>query len=285
MGWKGYQLEKGGISIITDKTEYEAGSNLKVKIKNNFGEQICFSSCYPYLLESKNEKWESYKYIECQKFNGNGHCIKAGDLKAFELTLPQVPEGLHRLAIPVCFDCKSEESFKEEQKFYSNEFWIREKKIEGVTIVTDKIGYEIRETVRITARNNLDRSIWDFEVCGGQPWWGLQKFEKDQWKVLNFSLPNLVEEEIEGQRMYIEVCDLILCERPEHIELKPNSEINYNWQLGSICEWPLQPVGIPKTEPKIIENGTYRVFVIYGFSKDFTFAEAETIYSNEFTIK
>ena len=130
MGWKGYQLQKGGLSIITDKTEYEAGGILKVKIKNNFSKQICFSSCYPYLLESKNEKWESYKYVECQKLNGNGHCMKAGELKAFGLTLPQISDGSHRLAIPVCLGCKSEDTFKEDTRFYSNEFWIGEKKVE-----------------------------------------------------------------------------------------------------------------------------------------------------------
>jgi len=125
MGWKGYQLQKGEISIVTDKTEYESGGILKVKIKNNFSKQICFSSCYPYLLENKNENWESYKYAECQKFDGNGHCMKAGELKAFELTLPQISDGSHRLAIPICIGCKSEDTFKETTRFYSNEFTIK----------------------------------------------------------------------------------------------------------------------------------------------------------------
>jgi len=125
MGWKGYQLQKRDLSIVTDKTEYETGGILKVKIKNNFGENICFSSCYPYLLESKNEKWESYKYVECQRFDGNGHCLKAGELKAFELTLPQISDGSHRLAISVCIGCQSEDTFKEDMRFYSNEFSIK----------------------------------------------------------------------------------------------------------------------------------------------------------------
>lgn len=125
MGWKGYQLEKRGVSIVTDKNEYEAGGTLKVKIKNNFGKQICFSSCYPYLLENKNENWESYKYAECQKFDGNDHCIKAGDLKAFEFTLPKDVKGTHRLAIPICLGCKNENPFREDKRFYSNEFIIK----------------------------------------------------------------------------------------------------------------------------------------------------------------
>ena len=156
MGWKGYQLQKGELSIVTDKTEYEPGGILKVKIKNNFGEQICFSSCYPYLLESKNEKWESYKYVECQKLNGNGHCMKAGELKAFELTLPQISDGSHRLAIPVCIGCKSEDTFRENKRFYSNEFKIKEKK-EEVTITTDKTEYEQGEIVKIIVKNNTEK--------------------------------------------------------------------------------------------------------------------------------
>ncbi len=124
MGWKGYQLEKGWVSVVTDKTEYEAGGNLRVKIKNNFPRQICFSSCYPYLLENKNEDWEDYKYVECQEFNGNDYCIKADGLKAFELALPQEIKGIHRLAIPVCIGCKNEDSFREDKIFYSNEFLV-----------------------------------------------------------------------------------------------------------------------------------------------------------------
>jgi len=129
MAWKGYRIQKGEILITTDKTEYESGETLKVKIQNKFREQICFSSCYPYLLESKNENWESYKYAECQEFDGNGHCMKAGELKAFELTLPQISDGFHRLTVPVCVGCESEDTFRETKRFYSNEFTIKKKEL------------------------------------------------------------------------------------------------------------------------------------------------------------
>lgn len=148
MGWKGYQLQKRDLSIVTDKTEYESGGILKVKIKNNFGENICFSSCYPYLLENKNENWESYKYAECQKLNGNGSCIEARKEKAFELTLPEAPEGLHRLAIPVCIGCQNEDTFKEDARFYSNEFTIKEEKVDETTdwktYRNEEYGFEIK---------------------------------------------------------------------------------------------------------------------------------------------
>lgn len=118
----------GEISITTDKAEYEAGGILIVKIKNNFWKSICFSSCYPYLLERLQDgKWGSYQYTECYDFNGNGDCVEAKKEKVFELTLFSVEKGLHRLVLPVCINCKNEKTFREDRKFYSNEFEIKEK--------------------------------------------------------------------------------------------------------------------------------------------------------------
>lgn len=122
--WKNYQTT-GSVSIQTDKTEYQPGDILKVKIKNDFRKTISFSSCYPYYLERKSEKWESYNYAECQDVNENWHYIEPQKEKAFEITLPEVSEGLHRLAIPICIGCKEKESFREDKKFYSNEFLIK----------------------------------------------------------------------------------------------------------------------------------------------------------------
>lgn len=124
--WKSYQLQKGEVLISTDKTEYGKAGTLTAKIKNGFNEQICFSSCYPYLLERKNENWDSYQYNNCSEPSGNGSCVGAKEEKNFELALPEVPGGLHRLSIPVCVNCKKEDSFKEDKKFYSNEFLIKD---------------------------------------------------------------------------------------------------------------------------------------------------------------
>ena len=115
----------GIVSFTTDKIEYEKGEVLKLKVKNDSLKKICFSTCYPYYLERKNSNWESYKYEECRSFNGNGHCLGPKREKAFELTLPKIPAGTHRLAIPVCTSCENEESFHEEKRFYSNEFNIK----------------------------------------------------------------------------------------------------------------------------------------------------------------
>lgn len=122
--WKNYST-KGNVLIQTDKTEYQSGDNLKVKIKNNLWQTISFSSCYPYYLERKNENWERYPYVECQSLNLNGNPIIPGKEKMFEISLPTVPEGLHRLSIPVCISCKENEPFREDKVFYSNEFLIK----------------------------------------------------------------------------------------------------------------------------------------------------------------
>jgi len=113
------------VSVLTQKNEYLQGENLKVKITNKSGKTFCFSTCFPYLLEKKDKTWESHKYVECNQVNIHDSCIENEKTRAFELTLPKGISGLHRIAIPVCSDCKEGIPFKEEAKFYSNEFVIK----------------------------------------------------------------------------------------------------------------------------------------------------------------
>lgn len=51
-----------GITILTDKAEYNKDDILKIKIRNNLDKTICFSSCFPYYIEEKNGErgWKSY---------------------------------------------------------------------------------------------------------------------------------------------------------------------------------------------------------------------------------
>ena len=116
---------KSQVNIITDKQEYQIGTPLKVKIVNNDGKKICFSSCYPYYFEKKNEKWEDYQYENCPDSNLVEKCIAPKEVRAFELVIPQLDKGIHRLAIPACIDCSLKEKFKEDKKFYSNDFIIK----------------------------------------------------------------------------------------------------------------------------------------------------------------
>lgn len=114
------------VKITTDKTNYESEGGLKVNIENNLDKKICFSSCYPYYLERQKEGgWKEYAYLNCSNPDLVDKCIDSGKVRAFSILLPSVKEGSHRLAIPVCFICETGSDFKEESKFYSNEFIIR----------------------------------------------------------------------------------------------------------------------------------------------------------------
>ncbi len=119
--------QEGLVNIITDKNEYKLGDVLKVKIENNSGKAICFSSCYPYFFERKDKEWSSYRYVDCLDKNLTEICINSKQIKAFELSIPSslIEEGYHRLAIPACMGCDRNETFEESQKLYSNDFEIK----------------------------------------------------------------------------------------------------------------------------------------------------------------
>lgn len=120
------QLTKPGeIKIETEKTEYQAGDSLKIKIENDLGKDICFSSCYPYYFEKKDGEWISYQYNNCLDSNLAGNCIKAKTAKAFEIIIPRIQTGAHRLALPACVGCGLQEKFREDQWLYSNDFVIK----------------------------------------------------------------------------------------------------------------------------------------------------------------
>lgn len=121
--WKAYSQRK--VEIDTDKGEYIEGSALKVNIKNNLREKICFSSCYPYYLEKKNNGVDGYDYSGCLTANLVEKCIEPAEIKGFKIILPDEIKGINRLAIPVCVGCALQEQFREDQRFYSNDFIIK----------------------------------------------------------------------------------------------------------------------------------------------------------------
>ncbi|MBU2634933.1 hypothetical protein KJ841_00455 [Patescibacteria group bacterium] len=113
------------VHITTNIEEYTVGDVLKVKIENNLKENICFSSCYPYTIEKRNGGWSSYRYQDCLGSNLNENCIDSRQVKAFELVVPLIETGFHRLGISACIGCNVNEVFKEGQKLYSNDFLIK----------------------------------------------------------------------------------------------------------------------------------------------------------------
>jgi len=113
------------VLIKTDKSEYTKNDPLKVAVKNNLGKKICFSSCYPYYPEKKDGGWHLYSYSQCQKPNVNDVCVDAYQSKFFKIDLSLLSAGIHRLVLPVCLNCKNNDGFKEDNRFYSNEFLIK----------------------------------------------------------------------------------------------------------------------------------------------------------------
>lgn len=119
------EIKQEGINILTDKKEYEVGDELRVKIENNSQENICFSSCYPYYIERKNVTWERYRYQDCPEEDKISNCVEANSVKAFELTIPKITEGSHRLLVRACINCGLDGIFKEDKNLFSNQFIIK----------------------------------------------------------------------------------------------------------------------------------------------------------------
>lgn len=117
------------LTAVTEKNEYQMQDNLKIKIQNQSKKTICFSSCQPYTLENKEDNWKNYFDVSyCNEPNINKFCIEPLKLKAYEIDLNTVPDlkaGVHRIGLPVCVGCKANDPFREDKRFYSNEFLIK----------------------------------------------------------------------------------------------------------------------------------------------------------------
>jgi len=116
---------ESSVKILTDKDQYSPGDTLKVKIENNSENKICFSSCYPYYIQKKNGNWENYRYIDCPNDDIVDNCVEPANVKAFELVLPHIASGPHRLAIGACTTCQLKELFEKEENFFSNRFFVK----------------------------------------------------------------------------------------------------------------------------------------------------------------
>lgn len=119
--------EAESVKIMTEKKEYSVDEELKVEIKNDTGDKICFSSCYPYMMQVKNNGWNDYSYVECGEDNIVENCIDSNSLKAFGISLSEtfLESAPHRLAISACIGCAIGEKFRVDEIIYSNEFEVK----------------------------------------------------------------------------------------------------------------------------------------------------------------
>ena len=121
LGWVWYNNQ---VIVKTDRTEYQKQEPLRVVIRNNSEDSLCFSSCYPYYLEKKDEGWRSYEYGICQEADVVETCIDSKDSKTFGIPLNaySIKSGIYRIAIPACINCEIGKIFQEDKKFHSNRF-------------------------------------------------------------------------------------------------------------------------------------------------------------------
>ena len=124
-----------------------------------------------------------------------------------------------------------------------------------VIITTDKTEYEQGETIKITVRNNLDKSIWWIpDKCTEEPL-DLFKYNKGNWEQIHFSIN-------------------VLCKHisSEIAELKSTDSFEflygYYWK-------------------RFFTPGRYKIRFEYSINKprNTELEEKTSIYSNEFTIK
>jgi len=110
----------------TDRTSYKVGDSLEVAISNNGVKPICFSSCYPYMIEkNENGKWGQYAYVGCRDANKASGCVASRSKRQFKLPLDEAEPGLSRLKIQICAGCDPGQEFRADEVIYSNEFEVK----------------------------------------------------------------------------------------------------------------------------------------------------------------
>ena len=112
---------------LTEKQDYSLEDELKVKIENRENGTMCFSTCSPYMIQTKKDDWIDYSSFECDKESVAEKCIDPNQLKVFGIKLNEMSleSAIHRLVIPVCIGCTIGEQFRVDKIIYSNEFKIK----------------------------------------------------------------------------------------------------------------------------------------------------------------
>jgi hypothetical protein len=132
-------------------------------------------------------------------------------------------------------------------------------KAQEVTVTTDKAEYEQGETVEITVRNSLNKSIWYVKETCPSSCCNLFRWENNEWRNLGDPMPCI----------YVALPPKGGPHFSQPAELKPEGSISKQWDMT---------IG-----GKLAESVKYRFSFYYGLTKD-SYTE-KTIYSNGFAIK
>lgn len=115
------------VAALIEKPDYLQTEELKVEIENRESKVMCFSSCYPYEIQTKKDGWNNYAYSKCDRENVAEDCVYPNQSKTFGIPLSEMflEPATHRLVIPVCVGCAIGEQFRVDKIIYSNEFVIK----------------------------------------------------------------------------------------------------------------------------------------------------------------
>ena len=279
------------MNIITDKTKYEQEEQVGFSLENNSQKEYKISPEFHIELK-KESSWQLARIynaacnavvpVELDLLAGktmvaqwNPKDINACDT---EIARKKTAGGVYRIkATALIFTNNKSENVN----FYSNEFTIKEKKSEDVSITTDKTIYDKGEIIKIVVNNGLDKPI--LYSSWGDRFWGIEYFEDDKWINPTYKEGGfqLTEENIGN------TCNIVLYERSVPEELTSQSNLTSQWNQ-KICLFGTEEPD-KSNIVRYMESGKYRLVFFYGFeisSNDpFIILESKAVYSDEFIIK
>ena len=122
----GRRATRSDVSVELSKDIYKRGEEMQLTVGNNSFKKICFSTCFPYYLQYKEENWNTYNYPSCSEKNLNMPCVSPGESKTFSFSLnKKLREKIHRLAIPINRGGEKGSKFEEDQKVHSEIFDVK----------------------------------------------------------------------------------------------------------------------------------------------------------------
>jgi len=149
--------------------------------------------------------------------------------------------------------------------------------IPRIIVYTDQHEYQQESTVTVMVRNETDHPIW---YSSGQRFWNLERLDSNgHWTEVNFSFP------VPDPRTGTDMCSYIVYEQSEPAELGAQNAIQAKWHLSNICEWPLEPIGIPTSVHQPVAPGTYRIVFTYGLSVSHESISEQKEYSDPIMIR